>query len=63
MRGERLRHSTRYDRKDYQKLHIKGFAKVIIAHALMSDYDESLTYKEAVNDLEREQWLKAMQAE
>ena len=29
----------------------------------MSDYDESLTYKKAVNGLEREQWLKAMQAE
>ena len=55
LRGERLRHSTRHDRKDYQKLHTKGFAKVIIAHALISDYDESLTYKKAVNNLEREQ--------
>ena len=63
MRGERLRHSTRHNRKDYQKLHIKGFAKVTIAHALISDYNESLTYKKAVNGLEREQWLKAMQIE
>ena len=55
LRGERLRHSIRHNRKDYQKLHIKEFAKMIIAHALMSDYDESLIYKKAVNDLEREQ--------
>ena len=34
---------------------------MIIAHALMNNYNESLIYKKAVNDFKRKQWLKAMQ--
>ena len=63
VRQERLRHSTRNQRKDYHELHHKGFAKVAHAAALLDGFDEPFTYKEAINGLEKEQWLQAMQSE
>ena len=60
---ERLRHSTRNQKVNYHDLHHKGFAKVARATALMDRYDKSSSYKEAVNDPKREQWLQAIQSE
>ena len=63
LRQERLRHSTRNERKDYHELHHKGFAKVARGAAIMDGLDEPYTYKQAVNGPEREKWLQAMQSE
>ena len=60
---ERLRHSTRNERKDYRQLHQKGFAKLARAAALMDGFDEPLTYEQAVGGPEKQQWLQAMQSE
>ena len=63
MRQERLRHSTRNEKKDYHQLHHKGFAKVARAAALINGFDEPASYSEAISGPEREQWLQAMQKE
>ena len=63
LRQERLRNSTRNQRKDYHQLHHKGFAKVARAAALMDGLDEPCTYAQAINGPEREKWLQAMQSE
>ena len=55
LRPERLRHSTRNEKKDYYSLHHKGFAKVARAAALMDGFDEPSNYKEAINSSERDQ--------
>ncbi len=60
---ERLRHSTRNQRKDYYSLHHKGFAKAAITTAPLGGFDEPRTYKDAINGPEQHQWLQAMQSE
>ena len=63
VRQERLRNSTRNQRKDYHQLHYKGFAKVARAAALMDGLDKPYTYTQTINRPEREKWLQAIQSE